>query len=57
MLSMTSPHRIVLVQRPLAAERSETHPRVRHYKLARLRLAPARDELASRHAHLRESYD
>jgi hypothetical protein len=57
MLSMTDPHRIVLVERPAVAERTETHPRVRHYRIARLRLAQARDELAPRHAHLRQSYD
>ena len=57
MVSMTSPHRIVLVERPAVAERSGSHPRVRHYRIARLRLAQRRDELAPRHAHLRETYD
>lgn len=57
MLSMTEPHRIVLVQRPAAADRGDAHPRVRHYRIARLRLEQRRDEIAPRHAHLRESYD
>ena len=57
MLSMTTPHRIVLVERPAVADRSETHPRVRHYRLARLRLAEQRQQVAPRHAHLRETYD
>ena len=57
MLSMTDPHRIVLVERPSAVDRSEIHPRIRHYRIARLRLAQRRDELSARHAHLRESYD
>ena len=57
MLSMTDPHRIVLVERPAVADRSETHPRVRHYRIARLRLAQRRSEVAPRHAHLRETYD
>ena len=57
MLSMSTPHRIVLVERPAVAERTGTHPRVRHYRLARLRLAQQRQQLAPRHAHLRETYD
>ena len=58
MLSMTDPHRIVLVERPaVLAERSETPRRVRHYRIARLRLAQRREEIAPRHAHLRETYD
>ena len=57
MLSMTDLHRIVLVQRPATADRGDTHPRVRHYRIARLRLDQQRNEIAPRHAHLRETYD
>lgn len=57
MLSMTHPHRIVLVQRPGIPERESLQPKIRHYRIARLRLVERRGELSPRHAHLRETYD
>jgi hypothetical protein len=49
--------RIVLVQRPGAPDREIQQPRIRHYRIARLRLAERRGEIEPRHAHLRETYD
>jgi hypothetical protein len=49
--------RIVLVQRPGVPERESLQPKIRHYRIARLRLAERRGEIQPRHAHLRETYD
>ena len=54
---MTAPHRILLV--PDARPRSELSaaPKVRRYRLARLRLAEIRQPAEPRFAHLAKAYD
>ena len=57
MLAMTAPHRILLV--PDARPRADlaTAPKVRRYRLARLRLAEIRHPGEARFAHLAKAYD
>ena len=49
-------HRVLLVERP----RSSTQingAKIRHYRLARMRLAERREQPDARFAHLRRAYD
>lgn len=55
MLAM-NPQRILLVEQPKSSS-AINQPKIRHYRLARLRLAHQRDTVDPRHAHLRRSYD
>jgi hypothetical protein len=56
MLSMTS-SRVLLVERPRTSS-SLDGPKIRHYRLARMRLAERRKEPGdARFAHLRKTYD
>jgi hypothetical protein len=54
MPSMT--HRVLLIERP-ASPSSPDSPKIRHYRLARTRLAASRREMPPRYAHLRKTYD
>jgi hypothetical protein len=49
-------HRVQLVERPRPSSSVED-PKIRHYRLARARLAQRREEPAQRFSHLRKTYD
>jgi hypothetical protein len=55
MPSMT--HRVLLIERPGASPSSPDSPKIRHYRLARTRLAASRREMPPRYEHLRKTYD
>lgn len=51
-----APQRILLVEQPKTSS-AINQPKIRHYRLARLRLAQHRETVEPRFAHLRKSYD
>lgn len=55
MPSMT--HRVLLIERPGVASSSPDSPKIRHYRLARTRLAAGRREVPPRYEQLRKTYD
>jgi len=57
MLDMTSSSRVLLVPDATKAVAGPHAAKVRHYRLARVRLAERRNELPPRHAHLLKPHD
>jgi len=57
MLDMTSSSRVLLVPDATKAVAGPHAAKVRHYRLARMRLAERRNELPPRHAHLLKPHD
>ena len=52
-----APHRILLVPDERPREAAVNEPKVRRYRLARLRIAQARTPVEPRYAHLARAYD
>ncbi len=57
MLDMTSSSRVLLLPDASKAAAGPHAAKVRHYRLARVRLTERRDELPARHAHLLRAHD
>ena len=53
---MNAPHRILLIEQP-RPDAEVRGSKIRHYRLARLRLAERRAHDAQRFAHLKRIYD
>ena len=57
MLTMTRSSRVLLMPDAAKAVTGPHASKVRHYRLARVRLAERRAELPPRHAHLLKTHD
>jgi hypothetical protein len=57
MVHMTSSSRVLLLPDAAKAVTGPHASKVRHYRLARVRLAERRGELPPRHAHLLKAHD